>query len=178
MSVERETGENGGGMLRECRGIRVSRLCGTHAEKGCVSCSFSNDPSLAPGALKVTTSLSSFIPPTHPPADAASVSHPFIVTIHYSRPSEAFRGLGHVLGVTRNLLRPASSSPSLAHPFLADLTGQWVLDPNVGVLLEREEKANFETLGTMIDCSRNGVLGVSSVKFLCRSLALMGYNML
>lgn len=40
------------------------------------------------------------------------------------------------------------------------------------------ETANFTTMGTMIDCSRNGVLLVKSVKFLCRKLALMGYNML
>lgn len=42
----------------------------------------------------------------------------------------------------------------------------------------RREICNFETVGTMIDCSRNGVLKVSSTKFLCRKLALMGYNML
>ena len=41
-----------------------------------------------------------------------------------------------------------------------------------------EEKCSFETLGLMVDCSRNAVLTVDSVKRLLRLLALMGYNML
>ncbi|GAA6049094.1 hypothetical protein JCM3770_003883 [Rhodotorula araucariae] len=49
---------------------------------------------------------------------------------------------------------------------------------NVGAQLRREEKCLFETVGVMIDCSRNGVLRVDSVKMLLRHMALMGSNML
>ncbi|KWU41419.1 glycoside hydrolase [Rhodotorula sp. JG-1b] len=48
----------------------------------------------------------------------------------------------------------------------------------VGDLLRRDEQCLFETVGVMIDCSRNGVLKVESVKTLLRHLALMGSNML
>ena len=38
------------------------------------------------------------------------------------------------------------------------------------------EKPAFETLTQMIDCSRNAVMNVASIKRLIRTLALMGYN--
>ena len=41
-----------------------------------------------------------------------------------------------------------------------------------------EEKCAFETFGLMLDCSRNAVMTVESVKQLLRLMALMGYNML
>lgn len=91
------------------------------------------------------------------------------VSVYYNRPCEAFRGLGHVLGVSRT---PFVRSSNEDGP-------RWVMDDiAVKRLLSIHEKCQFQTLGTMIDCSRNGVMRVESVKFLCRKLALMGYNML
>ncbi|GAA5841817.1 hypothetical protein JCM9279_003115 [Rhodotorula babjevae] len=49
---------------------------------------------------------------------------------------------------------------------------------DVGAQLRRDETCLFETVGVMIDCSRNGVLRVDSVKMLLRHMALMGSNML
>ena len=43
---------------------------------------------------------------------------------------------------------------------------------------QHAEKCSFETLGLMLDCSRNAVMTVDSIKHLLRLLALMGYNML
>lgn len=88
------------------------------------------------------------------------------ISICYYRACEAFRGLGHVLGVTRASL---AVSPTL------DRGSRWRA---VKRLLSVREQCQFETLGTMVDCSRNGIMRVESVKFLCRKLALMGYNML
>ena len=39
------------------------------------------------------------------------------------------------------------------------------------------EKCAFDTLGIMIDCSRNGILNLDGVKRVLRLLALMGFNM-
>ncbi len=41
----------------------------------------------------------------------------------------------------------------------------------------RSEKRNFQTLGIMLDCSRNAVMKVDHLKRWLRCLALMGYNM-
>lgn len=62
-----------------------------------------------------------------------------------------------------------------------DLDGGGLSEQDEATLMERlpiDEKAHFETMGTMIDCSRNGVLLVKTVKFLLKKLALMGYNMM
>lgn len=40
------------------------------------------------------------------------------------------------------------------------------------------ENPSFDMLGIMVDCSRNAVMKIDSVKKLCRIIALMGYNML
>lgn len=110
--------------------------------------------------LKVEVSSISF---------TADPTSPFVVKVTYTRPCEAFRGLGHILGAAR-------------YPLLSPVKGgidQWSLDE--AMIMEKlpiAETANFLTMGTMIDCSRNGVLLVKSVKFLCRKLALMGYNMM
>jgi hypothetical protein len=113
------------------------------------------------GTLEVSASSTSF---------TAEPSSPFLIKVAYSRPCEAFRGLGHVLGTSR-------------YPLLPDHTkrrgGSWLLDETLMMSkLSTRQKAHFTTMGTMIDCSRNGVLLVDSVRFLCRKLALMGYNML
>ena len=39
------------------------------------------------------------------------------------------------------------------------------------------EKARFETVGVMIDCSRNGVLKPEALRMILRKMALMGLNM-
>lgn len=104
---------------------------------------------------------------------------PYIVTVKYARMCEAFRGLGHILGIAQTLIRPVATADTPPHPNLIDSTGQWMLDPRIAsTALATTETAAFETLGTMIDLSRNGVLTVSTVKYLCRKLALWGYNML
>lgn len=112
------------------------------------------------GMLEVTSNSTSF---------TTDLSTPFVVKISFTRACEAFRGLGHILGATR-------------YPLLRDqknLEQRWILDEETMLTkLPIQQTANFTTLGTMIDCSRNGVLLVDSVKFLCRKLALMGYNML
>ncbi|KAK0555643.1 hypothetical protein OC861_000127 [Tilletia horrida] len=90
-------------------------------------------------------------------------SNSFLINIFYhpARTSNAFRALGHVLAIAR--------SPHIQ-------THDWI---NTALtLLARSEKAHFQTIGTMVDCSRNGVLNVPSTKFLLRILALQGYNML
>ena len=56
----------------------------------------------------------------------------------------------------------------------------------VGIVKERGDEANFnmaetpsfDTVGVMVDCSRNSVLKVETVKKLCRIMALMGHNTL
>ncbi|KAK0529924.1 hypothetical protein OC834_003490 [Tilletia horrida] len=104
-----------------------------------------------------------------------------VVTVlyHPDRTCNAFRGLGHVLAIAR--------SPSVASAFRDDAQAlaSGLIAPaqlhSVQLalsLLTRSEQAHFETIGTMIDCSRNGVLNVPSTKFLLRVLALLGYNML
>ncbi len=40
-----------------------------------------------------------------------------------------------------------------------------------------QEKARFETVGVMIDCSRNGVLKPEGMRMILRKMALMGLNM-
>lgn len=139
---------------------------------------FVKDGAMAPRSLAISTSAPSFAPT--PPQ--TPVQEPYVVTVRYHRPCEAFRALGHVLGATRSLLRPsAQASPEVfAHPTLLDATEQWALDPLAAheALSGHAETAQFDTLGTMIDVSRNGVLNLPSVRFLCRKLALWGYNML
>ena len=47
-----------------------------------------------------------------------------------------------------------------------------------GKEFEYSENKPFEKLGTMVDCSRNGVYTVQALKRLIRYLALCGYNSL
>ncbi len=69
---------------------------------------------------------------------------------------------------------------TLAYATNADLARGLVLLKQYGVdhAYTHKEKCAFETLGFMIDCSRNAVMTVDSVKQLLRLMALMGYNML
>ncbi|KAJ1925295.1 hypothetical protein LPJ71_000224 [Coemansia sp. S17] len=85
------------------------------------------------------------------------------ILIRYSRAVDAFRALGQVLTAARTaeLAVDGSSDRALRAP-------DFVIS----------EKAQFETLALMIDCSRNGVLSVPNVYAMLRNMALMGFNML
>ncbi|PWN52409.1 glycoside hydrolase [Violaceomyces palustris] len=175
---------------------------------------FSPDPSMHPRSVKVSTSSTNFAP--HTPRNPTDSNHnlfcpPFFVTVSYppSHPHLAFRGLGHVLGITRSLVTPLRESGSRdlkvksghphlplpptdegsLHPHLFSTCTppsatpphqrKWYLSPHrAEKLLNVTQTSNFATIGTMIDCSRNGVLNLGSAKYLLRSLSLMGYNML
>lgn len=131
--------------------------------------SFVEDAELSSGSLHIQASSNSF---------SNEPNKPFTVTIRYLRPCEAFRGLGHVLGVLRSPLISTNSN-STTEEREDDILSISKRDEQV--MMDRlpiKETANFETLGTMIDCSRNGVLLVKTVKFLLKKLSLMGYNML
>ena len=67
--------------------------------------------------------------------------------IGYSRLSEALRGIGHLLG---GVVAPGG---------------------------ELWEKPTFQTMGIMLDCSRNAVMQPHHFKLWLRRLAAMGYNM-
>ena len=86
---------------------------------------------------------------THPRRWRAERHGPEAV-IHYSRPGDAFRALGSLMG------EAIEKSP----------------------LPAREEACAMERLGVMIDASRNGVPTVSTVCALIRSFALLGINWL
>ncbi|KAJ2504994.1 hypothetical protein IWW47_002259, partial [Coemansia sp. RSA 2052] len=85
------------------------------------------------------------------------------VLIRYRRVVDAFRALGQVLTAARTaeLAADGSNDRALRAP-------DFVIS----------EKAQFETLALMIDCSRNGVLSVKNVWAMLRNMALMGFNML
>ncbi|GAA6062888.1 hypothetical protein JCM10212_002110 [Sporobolomyces blumeae] len=131
----------------------------------------------------------------------------FNITISYHRPIEAFRGIGHVLAISRSLAsftsssvprhvsgRPRDSPMDEDSDPLADgassvnmdessgtqtpITAEVKWSGKVGDQLKRDEQCLFSTVGVMIDCSRNGVLNVKSVKWLLRQMAMMGSNML
>lgn len=121
------------------------------------------DNTLTSGSLQIESSSTSF---------RRQPDQPFNVKVRYVRPCEAFRGLGHILGTLRS---PLSIED---HPG-DDI--QTTSERDEQIMIERlsiQETANFETMGTMIDCSRNGVVLVKTVKFLLKKLSMMGYNML
>ncbi|GAC93656.1 N-acetylglucosaminidase [Pseudozyma hubeiensis SY62] len=117
------------------------------------------------------------------------VETPFVITAKYpSRsPHLAFRALGHVLAVAKDCLSLSDNlDPTLTlhpHLFVGPSSSQsphgYYLSPAAANdKLNITQTADYETIGTMIDCSRNGVLNVRSTKYLIRTLALLGYNML
>ncbi|KAI8974293.1 glycoside hydrolase superfamily [Pilobolus umbonatus] len=79
------------------------------------------------------------------------------IYVRYQRKIDAFRALGRLLGSARDPM---------------------VLSGLHDELVQFNEKAQFETQGVMIDCSRNGVLKPGQVYFLLCNMALMGLNML
>ncbi|CBQ73971.1 conserved hypothetical protein [Sporisorium reilianum SRZ2] len=116
-----------------------------------------------------------------------AVDTPFIITATYhpDSPHLAYRALGHVLGVARDCLSlhittdaDASLHPNLFASSSNSRSGYLLSPASAHRNLNLTQTADYETIGTMIDCSRNGVLNVRSTKFLLRTLALLGYNML
>lgn len=124
------------------------------------------------------------------------------ILVRFKRPCEAFRALGHILAATRYAVTLATV-PSMQgdEPFSSPPPPATAASPSddepmstasstsstgsrsralgkVLTLLEREETANFETLGALVDVSRNGVLRVDSVKFFLRQQALIGCSLL
>ncbi|RUS26794.1 family 20 glycoside hydrolase [Jimgerdemannia flammicorona] len=109
---------------------------------------FLYDHMMRPGHLSVTSNFPNY--------KTSPVNEKFEVVIRYHRKIEAFRGLGVIFGAARHL----------------DQSG------DVQYRLNFDDEAMFDTLGLMIDCSRNGVLLVDSVYFMLRNMALMGLNTL
>lgn len=103
----------------------------------------------------------------------------FSVSVRYRRRCEAYRALGHIVSQTRHCSTLVGDLPEdegiNGSPESQVPRFEWSGD-TAG--LERTEDCLFETLGIMIDCSRNGVLLVERVEELLRLLALMGCNML
>lgn len=130
---------------------------------------FRHDPNLSENAFKLESSstnyeeysntsgtyLLDFIRSLH---QSNPLPH-FSITITYKRKSEAYRSIGHLLTLTRSYFQ---STPLELMQKLHNYT----------------ESCNFDTLGLMIDCSRNGVLKLDRLKELLRFMALMGINML
>lgn len=119
------------------------------------------------------------------------------ILVRFKRPCEAFRALGHILASTRYAVTlstvpsmqgdeafsspppPTSDDEPMSTSSSTSSTGSRSRAlGKVLTLLERDETANFETLGALVDVSRNGVLRVDSVKFFLRQQALIGCNLL
>ncbi|KAH9821762.1 family 20 glycoside hydrolase [Melampsora americana] len=131
---------------------------------------FQHDPNLKDHEFKLQSSSSSF----HEFSNQSSTylidfisSNPnpqpiphFSIQIRYSRKPEAFRSLGHLLSLTRYTSYQKSTLEIM------------------NKLNDYHEGCEFDTLGIMIDCSRNGVLLLNRLKELIRFMSLMGINML
>ncbi|KAK4050267.1 hypothetical protein OIV83_003588 [Microbotryomycetes sp. JL201] len=147
---------------------------------------FRQNQSLSPTGLQVDCNYDDFT--------TVPQGQEFKIQVSYCRPIEAFRGLGHVLAISRGMstfLHPEAadaddmSTSQQGDEENATMNGKnasaeggikW--KGNIGSDLRRREECQFESVGVMIDCSRNGVLLPSSVKFLLRQIALMGCNVL
>lgn len=151
--------------------------------------SSAEEEELDPLTWRCSTSSDNFAPFSEASLEPQPVETPFIIKVefHPSAPHHAFRALGHVLGVAKDCLSlSASQSPSSSlHPHLfasasgSQLGSGYFLSPAAAHQhLNIVQKSDYVTIGTMIDCSRNGVLNVRSTKYLLRTLALLGYNML
>ncbi|KAG0198751.1 hypothetical protein BGX28_007828 [Mortierella sp. GBA30] len=110
---------------------------------------FEKDPSLYEGECSVMVD---------PEVDTSADQKRIAIVVKYHRKIEAFRSLGRILGASRQIQGP---DPEKTHS-----------------LLNYSEKAGYENLAVMIDCSRGGVLKLSSVFDLMRNCALMGINMM
>lgn len=116
------------------------------------------------------------------------------ILVRFKRPCEAFRALGHILAATRYAVTLASA-PSMRgdEPYSPPVSDDEPMSAGSSAsssnsrsrtlgkilnFLSREETANFESLGALLDVSRNGVFTVDSVKFFLRQQALVGCNLL
>ncbi|KAA1079577.1 hypothetical protein PGT21_016472 [Puccinia graminis f. sp. tritici] len=111
----------------------------------------------------------------------------FVVRIRYGALSEAFRAVGHVLGLTRHYrtsythTHPPTkmgAQKSAPHSFPSRWDSKACAHLVSQFLAHSARPCRFDSLGLMVDCSRNGVLKVQRVHELCRFLALMGLNLL
>ncbi|KAM0748766.1 glycoside hydrolase [Meredithblackwellia eburnea MCA 4105] len=151
---------------------------------------FVKNDQLAPRSLDIHVSHDDF-------TTSRSSGTQFVVTVSYFRVIEAFRGLGHVLAISRDLssfthpdLSPTDenemdttsdsspSTPTINTTSTSTSGGGLKWSGNVGSRLRRHEECLFESVGVMIDCSRNGVLLPSSIISLLITLALSGTNVL
>lgn len=150
---------------------------------------FFPDYSIAKDMFVTVTNKASFAHGVEHDGQPKSTAIPYIISIHYhpDRITSAFRALGYVIGVTRAIhgtVTPDSCSSEavelMQDPLLYDATDNILITPASAhqLLFNHSEKCAFETVGTMIDCSRNGVLNLDTIKYFCRSLAMMGFNML
>lgn len=164
--------------------------------------------------IEVVESIASSVPSRDPNnsslSSSSSTNHGlerFLINITYKRKCEAFRALGHLLGLTRHysihpsppssiqqshsihpsfnsnplLLSRPSALNSVSSTSLISNGSEWnpaSCQQIVSIINGRFESCNFESLGIMIDCSRNGVLKVDRVKELIRFISLMGLNVL
>ncbi|CAO0791616.1 unnamed protein product [Mucor circinelloides] len=110
---------------------------------------FIYDTSLREGEYTSASNYSNY-------GDAAS-GDKFEVQVRFHRKIDAFRALGRLLGSARDFM---------------------ILTGIHGDLVNFSEKAQFDTQGVMVDCSRGGVLRPKTVYFLLNNMALMGLNML
>lgn len=150
---------------------------------------FVPEPTIAVDMFCTVTNKESFASPSEFGGQSRQSTVPYMISIHYhpDRITSAFRALGYILGVTRAIHRivtPESCSSEavelMQDPLLYDAADNVLLVPALAhqLLFNHSEKCHFETVGTMIDCSRNGVLNLNIIKYFCRTLALMGFNML
>ncbi|KAF9294351.1 hypothetical protein BGZ88_003994 [Linnemannia elongata] len=110
---------------------------------------FEKDPALSEGECSATVCQH---------LETSATQSRVAIEVKYQRKIEAFRSLGRILGASRQIQGP---------------------DPEkTRSLLNYTEKATFENLTVMIDCSRGGVLKQSSVFSMMRNCALMGINMM
>ncbi|KAH9451540.1 hypothetical protein Pst134EA_025490 [Puccinia striiformis f. sp. tritici] len=107
-------------------------------------------------------------------------SERFVITIRYVIKSDAFRALGHILGTTRHYYSLTSQNSFInSNPNHQNSWNSRVFEDLVHTLINHKtEKSGFESLGLMVDCSRNGVLKINRVKELSRFISLMGLNLL
>ncbi|SPO32502.1 uncharacterized protein UTRI_04246 [Ustilago trichophora] len=142
-----------------------------------------------PLTWRCSTSSDNFAPLSQTLTDARQVDTPFIINVEYhsDSPHHAFRALGHILGVSKDCfsLTTAQDPSTPLHPNLfansstSSNATNYFLSPTIAhEKLNVAQTSDYTTIGTMIDCSRNGVLNVRSTKYLVRTLALLGYNML
>ncbi|KAI9178728.1 hypothetical protein H9P43_005390 [Blastocladiella emersonii ATCC 22665] len=110
---------------------------------------FTRTPELEPGQLQIDCNATNYLEHT------ATTDRPFEIQVRYNRTIEAFRALGHILAGTVK----TRDAGDVRHLFV-------------------RERAQFDRLGLMLDCSRGGVPNLRTVRFFLVRLALLGINTL